>query len=318
MEYTYDYTSAGSTADSGALVAFLIAYFGIIFVVSVVPAILQLIGQWKTYKKMGEPGWACLVPYYNIYVVCKRCSKMIYFKMLIGGTIAMTVASLFFIAGDGAALFGALIYIATYIVLIVAVAKMYGDWSRCFGYSTGFAVGMFFIPWIFFMILGFGNCEYLGNVNDPSQNLQSQADRYAGYESAYNNYSGNRNNMNNGYQNNSYSNNMNNGYQNNSYPNNMNNGYQNNSYPNNMNNSYQNNSYSNNMNNNYQNNQYSGNMNNSYQNNGYSNNNINNSFSTQPKDMADLAVPVVDDSAFEQYERNNGRKPNNDNFMNGI
>ena len=47
----------------GAIVGlfFLLLYFAIIGVV--------IAGVWKTFTKAGKPGWASLIPIYNVYVL---------------------------------------------------------------------------------------------------------------------------------------------------------------------------------------------------------------------------------------------------------
>ena len=33
--------------------------------------VLYIVGAWKVYEKGNQPGWACLIPFYNIYVLLK-------------------------------------------------------------------------------------------------------------------------------------------------------------------------------------------------------------------------------------------------------
>ena len=53
-------------AALGALLA-LIAGFGMILVAGIV--VVTLIGMWKVFTKAGEPGWAVLIPIYNLIVL---------------------------------------------------------------------------------------------------------------------------------------------------------------------------------------------------------------------------------------------------------
>ena len=39
--------------------------------VSLVWMIFVIVASWKVFTKAGQPGWAVLVPFYNIYVLCK-------------------------------------------------------------------------------------------------------------------------------------------------------------------------------------------------------------------------------------------------------
>ncbi|PLW93328.1 MAG: signal peptidase I, partial [Marinilabiliales bacterium] len=32
-------------------------------------ALISIIAQWKIYEKAGKPGWAVLIPFYNIIVL---------------------------------------------------------------------------------------------------------------------------------------------------------------------------------------------------------------------------------------------------------
>ena len=42
---------------------FMLCYFGLI--------IFLIASVWKVYTKAGQPGWACIIPFYNIYVLLK-------------------------------------------------------------------------------------------------------------------------------------------------------------------------------------------------------------------------------------------------------
>ena len=37
--------------------------------------VLYIVGAWKMYKKGGQPGWACIIPFYNIYVLLKMVGR---------------------------------------------------------------------------------------------------------------------------------------------------------------------------------------------------------------------------------------------------
>lgn len=47
----------------------IMAIFG---AVSLVMSIFFIICTWIIFKKMGEPGWKCLIPIYNGWVSCKH------------------------------------------------------------------------------------------------------------------------------------------------------------------------------------------------------------------------------------------------------
>ena len=94
--------------------------------------LVLIIGVWKVFVKGGQPGWACLVPIYNLYCIIKIAGKEWWWLLL----------SLV-----------PLLNIAVVIVLAVAVAKNFGK-------GGGFALGLILLPWIFYPILGFGAAKY--------------------------------------------------------------------------------------------------------------------------------------------------------------
>ena len=38
-------------------------------------SLLVVVGMWKAFAKAGQPGWAVLIPIYNIYVMCKIAGR---------------------------------------------------------------------------------------------------------------------------------------------------------------------------------------------------------------------------------------------------
>lgn len=110
----------------------------IVFIAFVV-AIMSIIGMWKAFEKAGQPGWACIVPIYNVYIILK-----------IGGKPGWWL----------------LLYFIPLLNLI------FGIWavnmvSKSFGKDEGFTIGLLFFGFIFWIILGFGNSKYLGPYGDP-------------------------------------------------------------------------------------------------------------------------------------------------------
>ena len=61
MDYSSDYYAEGGGAFSGVSIVLLFIYFAIVIVV--------IAGLWKTFEKAGKPGWAAIIPIYNIYVM---------------------------------------------------------------------------------------------------------------------------------------------------------------------------------------------------------------------------------------------------------
>lgn len=105
---------------------FWICYFIVI--------ILLIASIWKVFSKAGQPGWAAIIPIYNFYVMCKVAGRPGWWLLL------MLIPFVNFIIA---------------IILNVDIAKRFGK-------GVGFAVGMIFLPFIFWPILGFGSAQYQG------------------------------------------------------------------------------------------------------------------------------------------------------------
>lgn len=96
--------------------------------------IVLIAAMWRVFEKAGQPGWACLVPIYNMILLVRMAGKPDIWILYMFIPFVNFVIS---------------------ILLTVEIA-------RKFGQGTGFAVGMIFLPWIFYPILGFGDARYLG------------------------------------------------------------------------------------------------------------------------------------------------------------
>lgn len=105
--------------------------FGIILYIAFI--VFLIAAQWKVFAKAGQPGWACLVPFYNIYIMTQIAKKPGWWVAII---LLVPIANLIFA-----------------IMLINGV-------SKAFGKDVGFTLGLLFLSFIFWPILGFGNAKY--------------------------------------------------------------------------------------------------------------------------------------------------------------
>lgn len=63
MTYTYNYDVSG--IDSSIFGAAMLGYLAVLLVVY----ILVVIAMWKVFTKAGKPGWASLIPVYNMVLM---------------------------------------------------------------------------------------------------------------------------------------------------------------------------------------------------------------------------------------------------------
>ncbi len=213
MNYNYNYGYNDSFGLEG-VAGILGGLFLIIMLFALAVCIYSIVVLWKVFQKAGKPGWAAIVPIYNLWVLTEiTWGNGIWFLCYFASMIPVVGAIVVMVFG-----------IITYIKL-----------AKAFGKSGGFGVGLYFLNPIFMSILAFGKSEYIGVPDNGNLN--------------FNNNNMNNNNMNN-YQNNQFNNmnynNMNN-YQNEQMNNNINNTTgQMNMSENNYNNSQQNSEFTNN------------------------------------------------------------------------
>ncbi|MFY0253764.1 DUF5684 domain-containing protein [Chitinophaga sp. 30R24] len=120
-----------------AAYAFGATFFLFVLVIS----ILYLICMWKIYAKAGQPGWAGIIPIYNIYILTKIVGKP-------GWWIVF--------------------FLIPFVNVVIAI-WLINLLSKSFGKDEGFTVGLLFLGIIFYPILAFSKkIVYIGPAGDPT------------------------------------------------------------------------------------------------------------------------------------------------------
>lgn len=101
---------------------------------AVAVAALLVASSWKVAVKTGHPGWAVLIPIYNVYVLTRAVGRPAWW------------IALMFVPG----------------VNLVAAAVLLVDLARSFGKDIGFALGLILLHPLFMAVLGFGSAQYVG------------------------------------------------------------------------------------------------------------------------------------------------------------
>lgn len=142
------------------LAAFLGGFLGAISIFLIIFYVLLIIAGWKILKKAGEPGWKILIPIYNAYMLLKIVGMKKWFWALL---LVSVVCSIFY-GVYGSDPNGKTVYIivsALQMIFTLAFDIIYSyRMSKAFHHGVGFAVGLFFLPNIFWLILGFGKSKY--------------------------------------------------------------------------------------------------------------------------------------------------------------
>ena len=127
--------------------------------IQVVIILLNIIGLFKIYQKMGKPGWKGIIPFYNMYGLYDELwDKKYFWGYLLAQAVMLNPSSpsgLLFSVAD----------LLLSVAMIVVVMKLYIKLAKAFGKGTGFGVLTFFFAPICLAVLGFGSAEYEGVKN---------------------------------------------------------------------------------------------------------------------------------------------------------
>jgi uncharacterized protein DUF5684 len=122
VDFSYSYTSPGKAPGPVFWICWLM------FVVLMIAAL------WKIFSKAAQPGWAAITPIVNTCFLIKVAGRPGWWLIL---------------------MFIPLVNFIIWIILCIDVAKNFGK-------GTGFGIGLLLLPFIFFLILGFGSARYQG------------------------------------------------------------------------------------------------------------------------------------------------------------
>lgn len=105
---------------------------GIVVVIYLAVFVGYIAGMWKTFEKAGHPGWAAIVPIYNIWILTKIAGKEpLYFVLCLIPCVN----------------------IVAIILVSIGVAEKFGK-------SQGYGVGLALLGFVFYPMLGFGEDRY--------------------------------------------------------------------------------------------------------------------------------------------------------------
>ncbi|MHC4399047.1 MAG: DUF5684 domain-containing protein [Planctomycetota bacterium] len=104
----------------------------IIVIMFLAMTVLTFAGIWQTFVKAGAPGWGAIVPIYNAILLLEIAGRPIWWIFLL-----------------------LVPFVNLVIGIIVAI-----DVAKNFGKGEGFGLGLAFLGFIFYPILGFGSARY--------------------------------------------------------------------------------------------------------------------------------------------------------------
>ena len=109
--------------------------FGVVVLLIQLAIVVVVVASlWKIFVKAGHPGWAAIIPIYNIFIMLKIAGRPWWWLLLMFIPIVGLV-----------------------IAIMVSV-----DLAKSFGKGVLFGIGLALLSFIFYPILAFGDAEYQG------------------------------------------------------------------------------------------------------------------------------------------------------------
>ena len=128
----------GTTTFSGVIARILLVSM-MMFMLPLI--VLKIVAMWKLFNKAGKPGWASIVPVYNIIVLFEIIGYKWYYIFL-------------FLLGC--------IPIVGQLALVVFSIHYNVKLSKAFGKDIGYGIGLAFLPVVFMLIFAFSkNINYV-------------------------------------------------------------------------------------------------------------------------------------------------------------
>ena len=106
----------------------------VFFAATLLACFILIASYWRLFTKAGKPGWAILVPIYNMIVMQQLSGKPLWWLLL---------------------------YFVPFVNIVIAIICTFAL-AENFGKGKGFGLGLLLLPWIFAPMLAFGDAAFVG------------------------------------------------------------------------------------------------------------------------------------------------------------
>lgn len=118
------------TVDTGGMMAAM----GAAMIIYIAFLLLIVVSMWKIFTKAGKPGWASIIPIYNLIVWLDIVGKPTWWIILL------------------------LIPFVNIVIIVMITHQL----SLSFGQGIGTTLLLIFLPMVGYPLLAFGNAQYIG------------------------------------------------------------------------------------------------------------------------------------------------------------
>src|SRR5688572_7643279 len=133
QDYMYSAYGSGNTPGQVEVPG---AYVGVLFLIIAFSLLFSVVMLWRIFVKAGQPGWAALVPVYNVLILLQIIGRPWWW-------VFFTLAAVVPVAG--------------WIVSFVATAIMARDLAKSFGQGIDVAILLVILPVFGYPLLAFGS-----------------------------------------------------------------------------------------------------------------------------------------------------------------
>lgn len=133
-------------------------------IISLFSCVVGLVGLYKIFEKMGEPGWKGIVPFYNIYLLFDKLLDKTYGIGYICATLVTAVCTAFLETNSQGNTFLMIVSVISSLILLALSVALMIRLGKAFGKSNAFIAGLILLTPIFELILGTDDSVY-----DPGQ-----------------------------------------------------------------------------------------------------------------------------------------------------
>ena len=125
-------------AEAAGAAVGLFALLGAMIVPLLILSAIYIVANWKIFEKAGQPGWAAIIPVYNLIVMLDVQGRPKWWIIWY------------------------LIPFVNYVSGVVMFIIQCLDYAKRFGKDGGFVAGLILLNPIFLLILAFGSAQYQG------------------------------------------------------------------------------------------------------------------------------------------------------------
>jgi Family of unknown function (DUF5684) len=109
----------------------MLAANGAVTFVYLIIVVLIIASFWVVFTKANQPGWASLIPIYNLYIMSKMNGR-------------------------------SAVWTIVYLIPLIGQILLGQDVAKSFGQSAGYGIGLWLLPFVFYPMLAFGSATYVG------------------------------------------------------------------------------------------------------------------------------------------------------------